>query len=108
MSFTLPSVVHRYIEANNAHDASGISACFAENGVVHDEGEVLQGREAVLGWAQSTIAKYGAALQPTGLTESDGKTIVTCQVSGNFPGSPISLDFEFTLEQNEISALHIG
>ena len=42
------------------------------------------------------------------MVERDGQTIVTGLVSGNFPGSPVSLRHEFTLDHEKIIRLEIG
>ena len=39
--------------------------------------------------------------------QKDGKTIVTNRLTGNFPGSPIELEFVFTLEGDKIVSLKI-
>jgi hypothetical protein len=36
-----------------------------------------------------------------------GKTVVSTKLTGNFPGSPVTLDFVFTLEGGKIAALEI-
>jgi hypothetical protein len=41
------------------------------------------------------------------VAEKDGKTIVTNRLIGNFPGSPIELEFIFTLDGNKITSLEI-
>jgi hypothetical protein len=37
-----------------------------------------------------------------------GGAIVTARLSGNFPGSPVDLDFEFVLDREKIISLVIG
>ena len=39
--------------------------------------------------------------------QKDGKIIVTNRLTGNFPGSPIELEFVFTLDGDKIAALEI-
>ncbi len=36
------------------------------------------------------------------------KTVVTNRLTGNFPGSPVNLEFVFRLEGNKIASLEIG
>ena len=39
----------------------------------------------------------------------DGEqTVATAQVSGSFLGSPVQLDYQFTLRDDQIAALTIG
>jgi len=41
------------------------------------------------------------------VAQKDGKTIVTNRLTGNFPGSPIELEFVFTLDGDKIKSLEI-
>jgi hypothetical protein len=45
--------------------------------------------------------------QPFACEEKDGKTVVTCHLVGNFPGSPVDLRFFFKLEGHKIASLEI-
>ena len=40
--------------------------------------------------------------------EKPGAAVVTAKLSGTFPGSPVDLDFRFTLKGKRISSLEIG
>jgi len=108
MSKQLPEILEAYYNATNAHDTSAMSACFAQNAVVHDEGEELRGIEAVTRWIESTTSKYCATAEVTEVRQQGSEVDVTALVSGNFAGSPISLDYHFTLEGDRILALSIG
>jgi hypothetical protein len=46
-------------------------------------------------------------VEPLGSAQKDDKTIVTNRLTGNFPGSPIELEFVFTLDGNKIASLEI-
>lgn len=104
----LPSTVAQYFAATNDHDVDGILALFADRAVVKDEGQEHRGSVAICKWMREAIAKYDVAVEPAGVVERDGKTIVTGLVSGNFPGSPVSLRHEFTLDDGKIVRLEIG
>ena len=41
-------------------------------------------------------------------TAEIGGAIVTARFSENFPGSPVDLDFKFTLEKSKVKSLEIG
>jgi ketosteroid isomerase-like protein len=107
MSIQLPSILKSYIEASNRHDVKSILSCFANDATVRDEGETLRGKEAIQGWLVKTIEKYKFQFKPRGVRSDNGETIVAVEVSGTFPGSPVTLDYHFTVENDKISALSI-
>jgi hypothetical protein len=45
--------------------------------------------------------------EPLASIQQDAKIIVTNRLTGNFPGSPLELEFVFTLEGNKIASLEI-
>jgi len=52
--------------------------------------------------------KYQHTLEPVAASARGGKTVVSTKLTGNFPGSPVTLDFVFTLEGGKIAALEIS
>ena len=56
MPLNVPPVVAEYLSAERAKDASRLSLCFAENGVVHDEGRDRNGRQAIQQWKEEVDA----------------------------------------------------
>ena len=97
MPLDLPEPLPRYFAAQNAHDADLMTHCFAPDAVVHDEGGTYSGSEAIRGWKNDTIAKYGISIDPLEVTRQDGKTVVVARVAGNFPGSPANLNYTFDI-----------
>ena len=95
MPLDLPEPLPRYFAAQNALDADLMTACFAPDAVVHDEGGTYIGGEAIRGWKHETIAKYGISIDPLKATQQDDKTLVVARVAGNFPGSPAELTYTF-------------
>lgn len=93
----LPENLDRYFAAQNAHDVAGMVACFAPDAGVRDEGRDYVGREAIRGWKEHTIAKYGISIAPLAASAKDGLTVVVARVAGNFPGSPADLTYSFGL-----------
>jgi len=108
MTVVLPSPVADYITAKNRHDIEAMLAPFAEDARVHDEGEVLQGREAIRGWMEETTRKYRVTVAPERLTQEGGVSVTSATVSGDFPGSPARLTYCFTLAADRIAALSIS
>ncbi|HVU37304.1 MAG TPA: nuclear transport factor 2 family protein [Opitutales bacterium] len=107
MSIKLPSIVKKYIAASNRHDVKSILACFSDTAAVRDEGETLLGKKAIESWLRKTIRKYKFQFKPLNAKQGTLKIVVSVEVSGTFDGSPITLDYHFTLESKKISSLSI-
>ena len=107
MSVDLPTPIARYIAAENRGDTEALAKCFAEHAVVRDEGQTIEGLAAIKQWKAETRKKYQHTIEPLASVEKGGKTIVTNRLTGNFPGSPIELEFVFTLKDNKIASLEI-
>jgi hypothetical protein len=65
------------MSSENTHDLQALADCFAADATVRDEGQTMKGLKA----------------------------IVSTKLTGDFPGSPITLDFVFTLKGGKIAAL---
>jgi hypothetical protein len=104
----LPSIIQSYIDASNAHDMKSILACFTDDAVVRDENATHQGKIDIQRWATETIEKYKFRFKPLSTEERDSETVVSIEVSGTFPGSPITLDYHFTIANDEITSLIIA
>jgi ketosteroid isomerase-like protein len=107
MSVDLAKPIAIYIAAENEGDTEALAQCFAEDAVVRDEGKTIKGLAAIKQWKAETRKKYQHTIEPLAVAQKDGKTIVTNRLTGNFPGSPIELEFVFTLEGNKIASLEI-
>lgn len=108
MSVTLPQPIAAYFAATNARDIPTMIAAFSEEAVVADEGKRHQGLDAIRSWMNEAITKYDFKVEPTDFIETEGKTVVTGVVSGNFPGSPVHLRHSFTFDGAKIVRLEIG
>jgi len=104
---SLPTPIATYLAAENSGDTKVLDECFAENAVVRDEDQTIKGLAAIKQWKTETKRKYQHTLEPLASLQKDGKIIVTNRLAGNFPGSPIELEFVFTLEGNKIASLEI-
>ena len=81
--------------------------CFAEDAVVRDEGRTFEGLAAIKRWKAETKKKYQHAVEPLASVQKGDKTVVTNRLTGNFPGSPIELQFIFKLDGDKIASLEI-
>jgi len=109
----LPSAISAYVEAANAQDAARVAAAFLPDAIAHDEGHVHRGRAEIAAWAEKSAREYGAIMAPLAIDRIDGADgkdehyALRTEVSGSFPGSPITLTFHFALQSNSIAALEV-
>ena len=102
-----PPVIRSYIAASNGHDVKGIVDCFTDDAVVRDENAMRHGKIDIGRWATDTIEKYKFKFKPLSADERGAETILSVEVSGSFPGSPITLDYHFTIANDKIQSLII-
>ena len=57
--------------------------------------------------ATETIQKYKFKFKPLSAGKRGAETILSVEVSGSFPGSPIMLDYHFTIANDKIQSLII-
>ena len=107
MSIHLPRPIDLYVKAENSGDVEALSECFAINAVVRDESRTYKGLAAIKEWKAETKKKYNHTVTPLELSSRDGRTILKAGLSGNFPGSPVTLEFSFILEGGKIVSLEI-
>ena len=84
-----------------------LSRCFALNATVSDEGQTYKGLAAIKQWKAGTKKKCGHTIHPLEITHRDGKTVLKAELTGNFPGSPITVEFSFVPESGKIVSLEI-
>jgi hypothetical protein len=103
----LPIPIAIYIAAENRGETEALAQCFGDSAIVRDEGGTIEGLAAIKKRTAETKQKYQHTIQPLAINRKDGKIIVTNRLTGNFPGSPIELEFVFTLDHDKIAALEI-
>lgn len=103
----LPKPIARYFKAENSGDTSLFDQCFVDDAVVRDEDEMHRGLAAIKEWKAETKRKYQHTVDPLSMAKQDDKIVVTNKLTGNFPGSPIELEFVFTLKGDKIVSLEI-
>jgi hypothetical protein len=109
MAIDLPAPIAAYFAARNTFDIEAILAPFDENAVVKDEDREHHGRVAIRAWIEQTTRQYHATVEPQGVKDANGTTVVSGLVAGDFAGSPVLLDHAFTLSGGStIARLEIG
>src|SRR6202051_3929747 len=105
MAIDVPEPVAAYIAAEEAKDADALSRCFTEDGTVHDEGRDYRGRDSIRQWKQEVDTKYRYVLQTVNARTHGDKVTVRGRLTGDFPGSPVELDYIFKLSNDKIASL---
>ncbi|WP_129716210.1 nuclear transport factor 2 family protein [Pedobacter sp. SYP-B3415] len=103
----VPNVVASLIEAQNNHDSEKYADCFAYTAIVHDEGKIHTGKAAIRQWIEQSNQQYQSVMKPLSYEETDQQSVLTAEVSGNFPGSPAVLKFHLTTREDLIQSLKI-
>lgn len=103
----LPQPIAAYYHASDVYDANLLAGCFTEDVMLVDEGEAYHGPIAVSGHILEANRSAKVMTDITDCVEKNGETVVTATISGNFDGSPIPLDFHFTLNDGKIKNLNI-
>lgn len=105
---TISPFLKRYFDASNRQDVHGMLAAFDADALVRDDGEEHKGTSAIRHWMEEVVRKYNAQTRPLRAEEVEGGTVVNVSVSGNFPGSPVTLDYRFQLRGEAITCLEIA
>jgi hypothetical protein len=107
MSIQLPIPIERYVQIANSGTPEAASECFAPDATVYDEGQTYEGMTAIRNWMAATKKKYGHTVAPLELSERGGQSVLKARLAGNFPGSPITVNFSFVLADGKIHSLEI-
>ena len=107
MSLELPKPISAFFAAGSGHNTETLAQYFTDGAVVRDEGRTMEGLAAIEEWKAETKKKYQHTIEPLASVQKDGKTVVTARVAGNFPGSPVDLQFVFSVEAGKIVSLEI-
>jgi hypothetical protein len=82
-----------------------LATCVAPDATVRDEGHTLTGWPPSRRGRSRRRGEY--TVEPLEGVQQDSKTVVTARVSGNFPGSPVTLAYIFELDRDTITSLEI-
>jgi len=103
----IPPVVNAYFEADKGDDADALAQLFSSQAVVEDEGARHEGVNAIRAWWLAAKRKYHPVAEPLESSGTGNEVSVRAKVTGQFPNSPATLGFLFTVENGEIAALRI-
>lgn len=103
----MPDVVRAYFDADRRSDVNALTEVFVADSVVQDEGARYEGIGAIRSWWVEAKEKYHHVAEPFQATDTGDKVAVRAKVSGEFPNSPATLNFSFTVADDKIVALEI-
>ena len=107
MSIQVPRPVADYLAAEKAKDADALARCFANEAVVHDEGRTHRGPDAIRAWKREADAKYRYVMEPLDASADEDGVRLRARLTGNFPGSPVELQFVFQVADDKITSLKV-
>lgn len=103
----MPGVVQAFFDADRRNHAEALAATFAVGAVVEDEGARHQGEVAIRDWWMEAKRKAQYIAVPIETRLDGSSAFVRAEVSGEFPGSPVTLTYAFTIENGMIARLEI-
>ena len=103
----LPEAVTRYFDATNRFDADSAAACFTTEATVRDEGKTHVGTDEIRNWVSHASKEYRPQASVVVAVQKGDVLAVAVSVTGQFPGSPVVLDFEFSLRDEKIAELTV-
>lgn len=103
----LPKVVTDLIQAQNTFDSVAYANCFAETGVMLEEGKEYKGRAEIQPMIDEANKKYQSVMEPLEYTEDGTTSVLAAEVSGTFSGSPAILKFHFDIVDGQIRYLKV-
>ena len=103
----LPHNLKALITYQNDSDSTAFADCFTEQATVSDEGSTYTGRTAIKQWIQKATETYTMQVKPLGFTQSGSNAVLTVDVTGTFPGSPLRMQYHLVLDGHLIRTLKI-
>lgn len=101
----LPNIISELVKAQNEFDSATYANCFTENAEVFDEGKTHNGKTEIQNWIDKANKEYKANMKP--LKYNEKENILSAEISGTFPGSPVILKYHFELSDGLIQSLKI-
>lgn len=101
----LPNIISDLVKAQNEFDSAAYANCFTEDAEVFDEGKTHNGKIEIENWINIANRGYRATMKPLDFNESEN--ILSAEISGLLPGSPLVLKYHFRLSNGQINYLKI-
>lgn len=103
------SIIDEYFSASAAHDTESVVAAFTMDATVTDEGVTHTGPDEIRAWRDATSSQFHYTTTVLEIHEpAPAVHVVTASVAGDFPGSPVNLEYRFVLRDGLIADLTIA
>ena len=107
MNISLPRPIETYVLAENSGNVEAMSDCFTPYATVRDDDWFVEGLPAIKAWRARMKEKHEHTVTPLAISATEGRTTLRAELSGNFPGSPMTTNFHFVLVNDQIASLQI-
>ncbi|WP_080779748.1 hypothetical protein [Chryseobacterium phocaeense] len=101
----LPDIISKLVKAQSEFDSQAYADCFTENAVVFDEGKTHNGKKEIENWIDKANNEFKTVMKL--LEYNENENILSAEISGTFPGSPVFLKYHFELTDGYIQSLKI-
>lgn len=102
----LPAAVEAFVSGWQAGRADEVTALFADDAVVEDEGHGHHGRDAIGAWIDREIHRFTTTVSFRGAREEDGIVTAVYRTEGDFPGGVVDIEYRVRLDDDgRITAL---
>lgn len=103
----IPKVISDLVEAQANYDSVAYTNCFSDTAVVFDEGKTHTGKTEIEKWIAHSNEEYRSVMKPLAYDQTDNIGVLTTEVAGTFPGSPLILKFHFEINDGLIQSLKV-
>ncbi|MDO1450476.1 nuclear transport factor 2 family protein [Rhodocytophaga aerolata] len=103
----VPKVIAELVKAQNNQDSIAYANCFSETALVYDEGKNHHGKKEIQEWIAQANQTFKTVMKPIGYTGTATSGVLSAEISGSFPGSPLVLNYHLELKDGLIESLKI-
>jgi ketosteroid isomerase-like protein len=105
----VPDVITRYLGLAAGSELDALVGCFTDDAEVLDEGQTYRGHDEIRRWRETVTSKFTYTVEVVSAEALGADAfVVTAELEGNFPGSPVQLKFRFVLRAGLIATLEIA
>jgi len=107
MNMELPIALNDLLTGQNTRDTAALQRAFHPEAVVDDEREKYKGVAAISRWMHETTARYNMQVEALGYSGNAINGILQVRTTGDFPGSPLDMNYRISWSEDRIRTLRI-